>query len=104
AKQDGGVVFFDLAGYDVEGYNKFIPYYLFHSSIYTVSVSPTSFRTKISVGSNPWPPEEPKHNLATICERYGGGGHARVGAISFEPGELTKARAVAGEIIQELKK
>ena len=27
--QDDGVVFFDLAGYDVEGYNKFIPYYLF---------------------------------------------------------------------------
>ena len=29
ARQDDGVVFFDLAGYDVEGYNKFIPYYLF---------------------------------------------------------------------------
>ena len=24
-------------------------------------------------------------NLAQICERYGGGGHARVGAISFPP-------------------
>src|SRR5438105_1511430 len=40
ARQDGGVVFFDLAGYDVEGYYKFIPYHLFPSSIYTVSVSP----------------------------------------------------------------
>jgi len=39
---------------------------------------------------------ELKHNLATICERYGGGGHAKVGAISFEPGELEKARRVAG--------
>ncbi|HJT88862.1 MAG TPA: hypothetical protein VJ732_13425 [Bryobacteraceae bacterium] len=103
ARQDNGVVFFDLAGYDVEGYNKFIPYYLFPTSIYTVSVSPSSFRTKISVGSNPWAPEEPLHNLATICERYGGGGHARVGAISFEPGELEKARSVAAEIIEELK-
>src|ERR1039457_6142083 len=27
ARQDDGVVFFDLAGQDVEGYNKFIPYY-----------------------------------------------------------------------------
>jgi nanoRNase/pAp phosphatase (c-di-AMP/oligoRNAs hydrolase) len=66
-------------------------------------VSPSSFRTKISVGSNPWAPEEPRHNLATICERYGGGGHARVGAISFEPGELEKARSVAAEIIHELE-
>jgi hypothetical protein len=103
ARQDDGVVFFDLAGQDVEGYNKFIPYFLFPSSTYTVSVSPSSFRTKISVGSNPWTPVEPKHNLATICERYGGGGHARVGAISLSPGELDQARKIAAEIVAELK-
>jgi hypothetical protein len=87
ATQEDGVVFFDLAGYDLEGYNKFIPYNLFPQSTYTVSVSKSSFRTKISVGSNPWTPVEPAHNLASICERYGGGGHARVGAISLAPGE-----------------
>jgi len=102
ARQENGVVFFDLAGYDVEGYNKFIPYYLFPDSVYTVSVSPSSFRTKISVGSNPWAPEVPKHNLASICERYGGGGHARVGAISLAPGELDRARSIAAEIVAEL--
>jgi hypothetical protein len=103
ASQTDGVVFFDLAGYDVEGYNKFIPYYLFPDAVYTVSVSPSSFRTKISVGSNPWTKEVPKHNLATICERYGGGGHARVGAISLSPGELDRAREIAEEIVAELK-
>ena len=103
AKEDGGVVFFDLAGHEIEGYNKFIPYYLFPNSIYTVSVMPSKTRTKISVGSNPWAPSEPKHNLASICERYGGGGHARVGAISFEPGALEKARTVAADIVAELK-
>lgn len=103
ARLEDGVVFFDLAGYDVEGYNKFIPYHLFPQSTYTVSVSPSSFRTKISVGSNPWTPVEPKHNLATICERYGGGGHARVGAISLAPGELEEAREIARDIVAELK-
>jgi hypothetical protein len=103
ATQRDGVVFFDLAGYDVEGYNKFIPYYLFPDAVYTVSVSPSSFRTKISVGSNPWAEEVPKHNLASICERYGGGGHARVGAISLSPGELDKAREIAAEVVAELK-
>ena len=59
ASESGGVITFDLTGYDLEGYNKFIPYYLYPGSTYTVSVSPSSFRTKISVGSNPWAPEEP---------------------------------------------
>lgn len=100
---EGGVISFDVAGYDMEGYNKFVPYYLFPEGTYTVSVSLSSFRTKISVGSNPWAPEEPRHNLATICERYGGGGHPRVGAISFERDEVEHARQVAREIIEELR-
>jgi hypothetical protein len=102
SRQEDGVVFFDLAGHDLEGYNKFIPYHLFPESTYTVSVSASSFRTKISVGSNPWTLVEPKHNLASICERYGGGGHARVGAISLAPGELDRARRIAREIVMEL--
>jgi hypothetical protein len=98
-----GVITFDLTGYDLEGYNKFIPYYLHPEGTYTVAVSPSSFRTKISVGSNPWAPAEPKHNLATICERYGGGGHARVGAISLEPGQVDEARRIAAEVAAELR-
>ncbi len=101
--KDDGVVFFDLADRDMEGYNKFIPYYLFPDSIYTVAVSKSSFRTKVSVGSNPWAPSEPRHNLASICERYGGGGHARVGAISFGLGGVEEARRAAAEIVAELK-
>jgi hypothetical protein len=97
------VIFFDLIGQELDGYNKFIPYYLFPDSIYTVSVSTSSFRTKVSVGSNPWVKEPPKHNLATICERYGGGGHPRVGAISFEIGAVDQAREVADEIRRELE-
>ncbi|MEO7142506.1 MAG: phosphoesterase [Bryobacteraceae bacterium] len=103
AAHDSGVVYFDLIDYDLEGYNKFIPYYLFPDSVYTVSVSNSSFRTKVSVGSNPWVKEQPAHNLATICERYGGGGHPRVGAISFPIGAIDEARRVAHEVAGELK-
>jgi hypothetical protein len=100
---DRGVVYFDLTGHDLEGYNKFIPYFLFPDSVYTVSVSNASYRTKVSVGSNPWAREPLRHNLATICERYGGGGHPRVGAISFKPGAVEDARRAALEIAGELK-
>ncbi|MBI4910795.1 MAG: phosphoesterase [Acidobacteria bacterium] len=100
---DGGVVFFDLVNDQLDGYNKFIPYYLFPQSVYTVSVSVSTFRTKVSVGSNPWAPQPLKHNLATICERYGGGGHPKVGAISFEIHQVDEARKAAQEIAEELK-
>ncbi len=98
-----GVIYFDLVESGIDGYNKFIPYYLFPDSAYTVSVSTSSFRTKVSVGSNPWVREPLKHNLATICERYGGGGHAKVGAISFPTGAVQQARQAAAEIREELK-
>jgi hypothetical protein len=98
-----GTVFFDVSGYDMEGYNKFIPYYLFPQATYCVGISLSSYRAKISVGSNPWSPHPRTQNLAALCERHGGGGHPVVGAISFAPEELPKARRVAEEIVRELR-
>ncbi len=103
ASFEKGVVYFDLVGHELEGHNKFIPYYLYPQSTYTVSVSTSSFRTKVSVGSNPWVKEPLKYNLATICERYGGGGHPKVGAISFPIGAVDDARQAAHEIAAELR-
>ena len=97
-----GVVQFDLVDEGYEGFNKFIPYYLFPEATYTVALTRGSKRTKISVGSNPWAPRPRRHNIATICERYGGGGHAVVGAISFAPDEVEKGRAALKEIVAEL--
>jgi len=100
-----GTIFFDVMDHDLEGYNKFVPYYLHSQSTYSVGLSKSSFRTKVSVGSNPWTktPPEKMVNLALICERYGGGGHARVGAISFEPNQEDRAREAAREIVAELR-
>ena len=98
-----GTIFFDITDYDLEGYNKFVPYYLHPESIYSVGLSKSSFRVKVSVGSNPWAPEEPVVNLAKICERYGGGGHARVGAISFNVNQHAAAMRASEEIVSELR-
>lgn len=98
-----GTIFFDVSDYDLEGYNKFIPYYLFPQATYCVGVSLSSYRSKVSVGSNPWSPCPRTHNLAALCERHGGGGHPVVGAISFAPNELPKARRIAQEIARELR-
>ena len=96
-------LFFDITDHELEGYNKFIPYYLHPESIYSVGLSKSSFRVKVSVGSNPWAPSEPVVNLAKVCERYGGGGHARVGAISFDVSQQEPARKAAREIVEELR-
>ncbi|MCB1024711.1 MAG: phosphoesterase, partial [Acidobacteria bacterium] len=79
ASYSRGVVTFDLTEDKIDGYNKFIPYYFYPQTTYNVALIQSSFRTKISVGSNPWAPRPRTHNIAEICERYGGGGHAVVG-------------------------
>ena len=96
------VVQFDLVDEGYEGFNKFIPYYLYPETTYTVALTRGSERTKISVGSNPWAPRPRTHNIAKICERYGGGGHAVVGAISLGTDEIELARRVMREIVAEL--
>ena len=96
-------IYFDITDYDLEGYNKFVPYYLHRDSVYSIGLSSSSFRVKVAVGSNPWTQQQNMVNLAKICERYGGGGHARVGAISFPPDKGDEARKAAAEIVQELR-
>ena len=98
-----GTLFFDVTDQELEGYNKFVPYYLHPESVYSVGLSKSSFRVKVSVGSNPWAPSPPRVNLAKVCERYGGGGHARVGAISFDVTQHAAARQAAREIVEELR-
>jgi len=100
-----GVVTFDITDKLTEGYNKFIPYYLHPAANYNVGLSRSSFRNKVAVGTNPWTkvPATELANLAAICERYGGGGHARVGAVSFPPDKEDDARKAAAEIAAELR-
>jgi hypothetical protein len=66
-----------------------------------VSASPT--RAKVSIGTNPWKETDADVNLATLAEKYGGGGHARVAAISLNPEDLARARQIANEIAETLR-
>ena len=98
-----GVVFFDVSDQDLEGYNKFIPYLLHPGSVYSVSVSASATRAKVSLGTNPWNQATADKNLASLAETHGGGGHPRVAAISFEPQDLAKAKQVARDLATVLR-
>lgn len=103
ARRHGDVVLFDLGDDGVEGFNKFIIYDLFPDARYSVGVTQSRTRAKVSVGCNPWSTRPRTHNIAAICERYGGGGHPVVGAVSLGPGDLPRARTIAAEIVAELQ-
>jgi hypothetical protein len=104
AEARDGVVVFDVSDLDLEGYNKFIPYLLHPECVYSVSVSASAVRAKVSLGTNPWNLANADANLASLAERFGGGGHARVSAISFDPHDMARARDVARELAAELRK
>jgi hypothetical protein len=65
-------------------------------------VSRGKTRCKVSVGYNPWSGSERKHDISQICQRYGGGGHAVVGAIALGPNDAERARRIGLEITGEL--
>lgn len=102
ARLERGVVFTDLTASGVGAFNKFIGYYLFPDARYSVTLTEGA-RAKISVGCNPWSPVPRTHEINKICERYGGGGHPVVGAVSVPKAELARAREIAAEIVAELQ-
>jgi hypothetical protein len=102
ARIDKGVVFSDLSDSGVTAFNKFISYYLFPEARYSVAVT-LGTRAKISVGCNPWSAIPRTHEINKICERYGGGGHSVVGAVSVPKADLARAKEIAAEIVAELQ-
>ena len=103
ARVEGGVVSVDLADSGLESANKFITYDLFPDAAYTVVVTRDPKRTKVSVGSNPWARPARPHDISKLCERYGGGGHPVVGAVSLGPDRLDDARRIARELAAALR-
>lgn len=98
----GPVVLVDLSPVVVDVAAKFVTYALWPDSAYSVLLSRSSSKCKISIGYNPWAPIARKHNIAAICERHGGGGHPVVGAISLPADDVAKAQKLTRDIAAEL--
>jgi len=102
AENHGNVVLVDLGEHALDVVPKFVTYALWPKSAYSVLVSRSSSKCKISVGYNPWSAVPRSHNIAAICERYGGGGHPVVGAATFPADEIARAREAGRSIAEEL--
>ncbi|MFW6369040.1 MAG: hypothetical protein ACOC0J_00470 [Myxococcota bacterium] len=101
----GEVFFCDLTDRQVEAVNKFIPYYLEPRARYAVVVTRSGSRSKVSVGYSPWAsPSGRSHDVSKICERFGGGGHPVVGAVSLARDEHHRAVEIGERIATELSR
>ena len=103
ARQEDGVMFFDLAGYDVEGYNKFIPYYLFPDfDLYGIG-EPIQFPHEDLGGLEPvdagGAEAQPGDHLRALRRRRSRPGRRD----QPESGRTGKAREIAREIVAELQ-
>lgn len=98
-----GVVFVDLTGDEIDNYNSFVSYYLFPDARYTVGVISNAEIARITAGHNPWSGHARHHNIAAICERFGGGGHPFVGGVTLPAEELGRCRDIADIICSELR-
>lgn len=103
AKVQGPTVIYDLMSRPPRVINHFIPYVLHPEISYALGAYVHSDQTlRITVGYNPWHPGEArKHDLATLCESFGGGGHPYVAGCSFAPHE-TQAASQAFEHLRTL--
>lgn len=102
AVDQGNVVLVDLSDQLIDVAGKFVTYALYPKSAYSVMLTRSKKKNKISIGYNPWSGTPRKHDIAKICERHGGGGHPVVGAISLGADATDEAKALAAQIALEL--
>jgi hypothetical protein len=102
AQKEGVVVVVDLSDQIIDVAGKFVTYALYPESAYSILLTRSKSKCKISIGYNPWSPVPRRHNIAAICERHGGGGHPVVGAISLLATQVEEAKALVRSIAEEL--
>lgn len=97
-RRAGPTVFFDLVGTDLPapGFNA---YDLFPDCTYTVTLARTATAVKVGVGHNPWGPGPRRHDLGSMCESFGGGGHAAVGGVTLAPDAVERGREIVAAIV-----
>jgi hypothetical protein len=99
----GAIVVTDISDQEHATFAKFASYLVYPSSTYSVLLGRIPGALKISVGFNPWGPNRRRHDLGTICSRFGGGGHLVVGGIAFAPDDVVSARVVLSKIVDLLE-
>jgi hypothetical protein len=102
AEVRGPVVLVDLTDAPLDVAAKFVTYARYPECAYSVMLTRNKQHFKLSIGHNPWSGAARAHDIAAICQRYGGGGHPAVGACSFPLNAEVRAKEAARAVTEEL--
>lgn len=101
--EDGGVAVFDVRGTDDAIISRYSPYYFFPEARYSLGVMRFSNGAKITAMRNPWR-EFPSIFLGKIFEKFGGGGHQRVGSVMLSGERANEAETVLKQLLHQIRK
>jgi hypothetical protein len=79
--------------------NRYLPYYFYPQAQYSIGVVHLDGSTKITTMRNPWLDFE-SPNLGKFMEKFGGGGHQRVGSVILENGRQNLSQEVVSALLQ----
>src|SRR5207245_11593657 len=96
------VVVFDVDAQNVS-ISRYGAFRLFPKARYSAGIIRLRDVTKITVMRNPWLDFTCPH-LGGIAERFGGGGHRRIGSINLRGDQVASAQAVLTESVSELRR
>lgn len=100
--EDRGIVVFDV---DSSGViiSRYSPFYFFREARYSAGIMRSELGATITAMRNPWR-QFPSIPLGSVFERFGGGGHQRVGSV-FLVGERAKdASQVLSQVLCEIRR
>lgn len=97
----------DIAVFDVDSsdvlINRYSPYHFFPEARYSIGMVRTNDGIKITAMRNPWQ-QFPSVYLGKVFERFGGGGHRRVGSVLLKDSDAREAQRVMKRLLREIRK
>jgi hypothetical protein len=98
---DNGIAVFDVDGQDVF-INRYGAFRVFPNARYSAGILRFRDSAKITVMRNPWldfgcPP------LGKIAEKFGGGGHRRIGSINLRADQAASAQTILARFLDEMQ-
>ncbi len=98
----GDIVVFQTEATKEYIFNRYTPFYFFPEARYSIGLSRSTDGMSIMAMRNPWR-EFPSVPLGSIFAKYGGGGHARVGAVVLSREASSRGEDILRELVGEIQ-